>query len=368
MSLVASPSAPLSPERSLPASRTVRAYCEQSACERATWVRKAKLMLACEREGVFRNGVHSGPGHFAERHGSSAEAGRMELDLGHALETNEGLEAEVLDGTVPPAAAAVLGRVAREGLTDSGDDWRELARTVGTRALLRLFLRRRDEKLAGESVFTVIAHVTLAGLEDLAWCREWVSRRIQRPASTGVTIAVMAAECRRRNDPLRRRPGTRRRPDTTGTRDRYVPAEADREVRERSSSACRFPLCEHAIWVDRAHGVPHREGGGREAVNLHLLCKRHHRHFDAGHFRIEGTAGEPRFVLPDGTPLEGRVRYRSGDDPGLAADERAALEALLAGRVAGDGSAGRAAPRAKDRGPPRRAPVRRRRSERRPQG
>jgi hypothetical protein len=366
-----SDAAPL-PSRGVPGSGTVLAYCELSRQERATTVRKAKSMVGLEREGVFRNGVHSGPGHFAERHGATAEIGRMELDLGHAMEKYPDLEQEVLDGVVSTPAAAVLGRVVTEGLTDTGDDWRALARTVTARQLLRLFLRRRDERLAGETVFTLVAHLTFTALEDLARCRELASRSAKRPVSTGGTIAVLAAEYRRRHDPLWRTPRARRRGDTTGTRDRYVPAETDRAVRARTEDRCRFPLCDHSIWVDRAHGVPHREAGSREASNLHLLCSRHHRQFDAGRFRIEGTPEDPRFVMPDGTPIEGRVACRSGADPSETPETNAPRARSCSG--GSGGRTGRArrrrrrAPREKEHGPPGTGSVARRGRRRPTQG
>jgi hypothetical protein len=240
---------------------------------------------------------------------------------------------------------------------------------MSTRQLHRDYVQRRDEKTAGEAVYTVIAHLTPAAVDDLARCRVLVSRSLKRAASNGQTIAVIAQEYRRRHDVLLASPGKRRVPPTSGVAGRYVPAEVDREVRARSGDGCGFPLCDNEIWVDRAHHAPHRKGGDREAANLVLLCKRHHKLFDFGRFRIRGTPEHPLFFTPDGRPIDGRTPHLVGDDPLAAAREGEAVAKLLekapqrpaappddpepptppkAGRA-------RSSPRERDHGPPPRA-------------
>jgi hypothetical protein len=278
----------------------VAAYRELSAVERANTVRKAKWMLVLEANDLFRDGIHSSLGHFAERNGSTAELGRMELDLGYAMRHFPELEDLVLEGEIPPAAAAVLGRVVRQGLLRPDDDWIEWARVRSARQLYRLYVMRRDEQLAGDAVRVVTTHLTAEAVADLARCRVLVSRTLKKPTTTGMTIAVLAKDYRRRHDPLWRKPGTRRVPDTHGVRGRYVPAEVDREVRGRTGDGCRFPACDNEIWLDRAHHIPHRELGCREGSNLHLLCGQHHRLFDNGRFLIRGTPKNPQFFRPDG--------------------------------------------------------------------
>jgi hypothetical protein len=221
---------------------------------------------------------------------------------------------------------------------------------MSTRQLHREYVRRRDEKFASEAVYTLIAYLTPVAMDDLARCRVLVSRSLKRAASSGQTIAVIAQEYRRRHDVLLATPGERSVPHTGDVPGRYVPAEVDREVRARSGDGCRFPLCDNEIWVDRAHHVPHREGGDREASNLHLLCKRHHKLFDLGRFFIRGTPENPLFFTPDGRPIDGRRPYFAGDDRLAAARESEAVAKLLE-------TASRAPPRPDDDPKPPTPPV-----------
>jgi hypothetical protein len=97
-------------------------------------------------------------------------------------------------------------------------------------------------------------------------------------------------------------------PLDVGRRTAIVPPVTRRAlvVRDRH---CTFPGCERPVeWCD-AHHVRHWADGGPTALsNLILLCRPHHRvlHQRDG-FRVEMVDGRPRFLRPNGTPLEDRA-------------------------------------------------------------
>jgi hypothetical protein len=92
-----------------------------------------------------------------------------------------------------------------------------------------------------------------------------------------------------------------------GRRTPVVPGPIRRAVVVRDRH-CRFPGCDrpHA-WCD-AHHVQHWVSGGTTALsNLVRLCRPHHRLVHRGGFRLKPGDGGPRFLRPDGTPLEERA-------------------------------------------------------------
>ena len=79
---------------------------------------------------------------------------------------------------------------------------------------------------------------------------------------------------------------------------------------------CRFPGCQTRR--TDAHHVEHWAQGGATALgNLVLLCPRHHRAVHEEGFRVAlDTAGEARFLRPDGRPLpEAPALPAAGDAP-----------------------------------------------------
>lgn len=96
-------------------------------------------------------------------------------------------------------------------------------------------------------------------------------------------------------------------PLDVGRRTPVVSAALRRAVVARDGH-CRFPGCDRPqSWCD-AHHVVHWADGGRTALpNLILLCRPHHRllHGSAP-FVLDIVDGTPRFIRPDGSPLEER--------------------------------------------------------------
>ena len=66
---------------------------------------------------------------------------------------------------------------------------------------------------------------------------------------------------------------------------------------------CTWPGCDApAAWCDVAHGhTPFARNGHLAPDNAALLCRRHHRRFDNGPWRIEVRGGQVRYHRTDGT-------------------------------------------------------------------
>jgi hypothetical protein len=127
-------------------------------------------------------------------------------------------------------------------------------------------------------------------------------------------------------DPLRRGTAPRRLGDTQKIKlDRYIAAEVRRaviarDVVSRDHGACRVPLCEHNLYLEFAHIVPHRDGGCREVANILLMCALHNHLHETGALQIRGDANNPIFLdreqrihIPylygkPGPPLEAWIR------------------------------------------------------------
>ena len=89
-----------------------------------------------------------------------------------------------------------------------------------------------------------------------------------------------------------------------GRRSRTVPSALRRALLSRDRGQCQFPGCE-SRHCD-AHHVEHwADGGETRLQNLVLACRFHHRALHEGGFRVvpADTAGQFRFLRPDGTPL-----------------------------------------------------------------
>ena len=89
-----------------------------------------------------------------------------------------------------------------------------------------------------------------------------------------------------------------------GRRTRTVPSAMRRARLSRDRGQCQFPGCE-SRHCD-AHHVEHwADGGETRLQNLVLACRFHHRALHEGGFRVvpADTAGQFRFLRPDGTPL-----------------------------------------------------------------
>ena len=113
-------------------------------------------------------------------------------------------------------------------------------------------------------------------------------------------------------------------PIEVGEAVRTVPAGLWRALEAREGG-CTWPGCHApAIWCDVAHGHKPFAGGGRLSLdNATLLCRRHHRQFDRGGWRIRIAGRQVLFDRVDQAPPEGIDRDAhppglfDGQDPGL---------------------------------------------------
>jgi len=312
------------PSRPLIPSEEIWALHEEF--ERAAHARR-EADLRCARAlarleelgGLFLFGCAS-VGELGERHGVSAIETRALLDLGRALPTQPLLEQQVADGRITVAAGAIVAQaLSRPELQEGEDDWIEWARTRPTRALARE-LRRREEKArnGGRPVVPIPAFVSLDTRDDLYRSRVVASRKAGRSLSLGETLGVVCDHYLDTFDEERVSPGERRCPPTALVNGRYVPRAVRREIFERQGQQCAVPMCEHTMFLEKAHLVAHASGGDREAENLVLLCSLHHFFLDTGVLHIVGTAAKPRFFDEKGRDFA--TRY----DPGGMFNERRA--------------------------------------------
>lgn len=103
-------------------------------------------------------------------------------------------------------------------------------------------------------------------------------------------------------------------PIEVSTAVRTVPAGLFRALLARDGG-CTWDGCDApASWCDVAHGnLAYRQGGRLSPANAALLCRRHHRRFDRGGFRLEIDGGRVRYHR---TQPRGRPACTSADPPG----------------------------------------------------
>lgn len=259
-------------------------------------------------------------GQFGERCGVGARDVRTLLDLGRALAVAPEVEPEVRAGTITVEAAGSVGEViATPGLLRPGDDWIGWARTESTKVLRERVQQRKEEaRLGDERARPLTVYVGQAARDDFAKARAIASRRAGHLLSPGQTFALVNRHYVATHDDDRVMPPRRRAPPTASAKGRYVPRAVRHEVHARQRGRCAVPLCGNSIFVEMAHLVAHRFGGGREADNLLLLCSAHHKDFDSGWLTVEGTAAHPRFFDRSGNDLSERLGTRPVGPPGDA--------------------------------------------------
>jgi hypothetical protein len=289
----------------------LREFRASAAAMRMAQIRCARAIRAVESTDAHRTEGAASIGEFAERNGVSAHEARVLSGLGRALEDDASIVNDVASGAIPVASAAVLGDVATTpALRKPGDRWIDWARTQPTSYLRRLYFQRRDEVLQGAAVLELTAYVTPKVRDDLSRASDLASRSARASLTLGQTLGVLSDEYLERHDPLRTTPGARRTPETSTLPDsRYIPEDVDREVRKRSGDVCIIPLCGRRRFLHRSHRIPHRDGSGREAKDLDLLCDWHHFLYEIGELVITGPADHPEFRDRQGRLLSERRVY-----------------------------------------------------------
>jgi len=285
--------------------------------ERALQLRVARLLWEAERTRAFRLHACSSIAQFGEVFGRSATEARWLAAVGRVLEIEPAVEEEILAGGISiEAGAALLRGFTCPALARSGIDWLEMARHRSARRLRDLMDQVEREATSGERVTHVTVLMTDSGREDFSAARRLLSRRNKRVVAGGEAVEMLSRCYLDREDPARKRPARRRMPHTAGHPGRTVPAEVVRELLARNDGRCPVSLCDHRIWMDMAHRVPHRHGGSREADNLAYLCRQHHGLLDSGLMRMAGSLEEPRCYTADGRRVGERLRLgaRKGPD------------------------------------------------------
>jgi hypothetical protein len=285
---------------------------------RSASIEAGRALLRIERSGHHRATGCASIGEYGERMGLSARDARQFLAMARAMESSPALEERFRAGLVSAQAAALMDRVLREpGFVRAGDNWLGWAQEESAKELHRRIERRREEeRLDPDPPVERTFFVSTAAAEGFDRARTIASRKARRSLSEAETFEVVVADYLDRHDPLRRREGRRRMPDTSSVPDRRtLPAEVARETARRTRDKCAVPFCDHRGFLHYAHVVPHARCGSREARNIVRLCTQHHWMLDHGLLLMRGTAAAPRFYAPDGTPLARRAADESRIDP-----------------------------------------------------
>jgi len=276
--------------------------------ERALQLRAARSMRVIERSGHYRRHGCASIGQYGEHCGRSAAEARWLAAVGHMLELEPAIEEEVLSGRLSlEAAGALLQAYTHPALVESGVDWVHLARGVSVRRLRDAMEQVERQAATGERVSSMTVLLTASGKEDFRAARRLLSARRRRLVKRGEAVELLARSYLEKEDPARRKAAPRRMPDTRGRPGRAVPAAVVRELIARHGGRCPVPLCDHSIWMEKAHRVPHRRGGSREADNLIYLCWQHHRQLDRGLLRMVGDLENPVFLTVDGRRVGERL-------------------------------------------------------------
>lgn len=92
-------------------------------------------------------------------------------------------------------------------------------------------------------------------------------------------------------------------PLSVGRRTRTIPAALKRALLLRDRH-CRFPGCNHRLFLDGHHLKHWADGGDTSLDNLALLCATHHTFVHERGYRVEPTDdGDLRFLDPRGRPI-----------------------------------------------------------------
>jgi Domain of unknown function (DUF222)/HNH endonuclease len=92
-------------------------------------------------------------------------------------------------------------------------------------------------------------------------------------------------------------------PLSVGRKTRTIPAAIKRALLLRDRT-CRFPGCDHRLYLDGHHIQHWADGGETKIDNLALLCSSHHSYVhERGYHIIKSEAGELRFLDPHGHPV-----------------------------------------------------------------
>ena len=270
-------------------------------------LRLAKLFARFNEQGGFIFNGCASLEEYAARCGYDGRQATFLLNLGKTLLAAPEFEEGIRAGEIPLSNAATLGRiVSNPAYVRPGDDWATVAR-YGSFTKVRKDARKRVAEVEQEDSNLTEVSVFVRGevKDDFERARVIASRKDGRTLDDGQTFQRVIDHYLDTFDPQRRAPGARRVGDTNGIPgSRYVPADVQRAVRERSEGRCEFDeSCPNRMWLQFVHLHPHAEGSGREVTDLVEGCNRHHTLYDAGKIRFVGWKdGKPVFEVVRGPP------------------------------------------------------------------
>jgi hypothetical protein len=247
--------------------------------------------------------------------GWSARETHEAAALGRALRLFPGLEDLLLDGRTNAEAAAVLADLGCHPEAIRPDDaWLDVVTRKTAKRVRKAVAQRLREVVETPVRHRVTLDLSDRGIADLERARALASPVEKKPVGPSEAVEVALRHYVAAKDPLERTPGTRRMAptdDPLSPKTRSVPADQDRRVRLRAEGKCRIPFCDNTLFVERVHVFQrHCDGGSREATNLDLHCKKHHRMQERGEIRNLGTTENPLFVDAEGRSMHERRSRR----------------------------------------------------------
>jgi hypothetical protein len=282
---------------------------------RACRIAAARAALVIDRKGHFVYEGCASFGEYGERHGVSASEAWKVLALGLALEKWPDIEEELLAGRVREEAASRMGMLVKHPLAlKEGDDWLAWAKGEPASAFRRR-VRERIETVQRKGAPTVekTFYVSEKGAEDFERARVLASRKAKRVLTEGEALEEVVDHYLRSFDPLRKREGKRRMPDTaTLPHRRDLPAAVELALAKQNGDVCAVPYCQNKIFLENSHRKAHCEGGSREKRNLDRICDDHHDMYHRGELLIEGPTDAPTFKSGDGRPIGAKVAFGNG--------------------------------------------------------
>lgn len=298
-------------------------------------LRLARLLLRIEQCGTFHLSACSSVVQYAVGVGIPAAEARCLVDLGRALESQpadpaddggagrpsapaESVETLIREGRLHVEKAALVGKLlAKPECLRPGENWVERAETLRTPELRREVQQRIEESAQGVvPLVSVTVQITERAREEFHRARVIASREAAIHLTEGQVFTRIVRSYLDARDERRRAAGTRRVGPTSGAPDeRYIPADARREVLARSGDRCEVPGCALDTFLEFAHVDRHADGGDREADNLLRLCHVHHTQFDADCLLLgEWRNGRPVFRNARGEELTAGLRPRERPD------------------------------------------------------
>lgn len=311
----------------------------------AALIREGEILAAQGLLEVHRSKSYARHGHASAvdyasvAHGIDQGRARELLRMALVMQLLPEIEEQLRRGELTAQVAGEVGKLAqfqqRRPEAMSRDELVQCSREAlgiargRRRHATRDFVRSRTEEAAqGERVIPLTVNVTEKTHEDFHRCRVLAERSARRTLTLGETFTLVTGYYLAHEDAMRKDRRERRAPPTSERPgDRYVPADVERRLLERSGDRCEYGTCSNRVFLANAHHHPHAAGGDRELGNLERLCSAHHLLKDAGAIaRIAMNARGPTYrVIATGevVPPRDRGEPRAGDAGITGPPERA---------------------------------------------